>query len=283
MDKRDWIIGLQHFGDEPAGAGEPGAVEPGGAGAGEEPAGGAGDEDADFKGWWASQLPKEARDRHRENLLALREKRLSDVFDDYFTARERLSGAISFPGKDAPPEEVEAFLKKMDIPLKAEDYGLDAGKLPAEWDKEARAGAARAVAEACKKNGLTMKQAGAVYDLYARNEKDGIAARKGRIKEMADTVDARLAEACGDEKVTAETKEYFKRALTALNDKAFVREMKESGTIYSAGFIRALADLWKAGNAEPPLLGGGKGAGGEPGDGLPKGEEFSRRYGGKRT
>jgi hypothetical protein len=287
-------MGLQWFGEGeavPAGDPAPDAGDPGGnpaggpdpgAGGG-DPAGGGGEDDADFKGWWASQLPKEARDRHREGLLSLKDKRLSEVFDDYFQSRERLKGSIAFPGKDAKPEEIEAFLKRMDIPLKAEGYGLDAGKLPAGWTAGDKARTVKDVSEHLKKNGLTAKQGAAMFELYAQSVNDSIEAAKRRVKEMAATVDQRLEKDCGDSKATEEAKENFKRAMTALNDREFVRAMKDSGMIYNTSVIRAIADLWKAGNTEPPVMGGGKGREGTASGGLPKGEEFAKRYGGRRA
>jgi hypothetical protein len=86
----------------------------------------------------------------------------------------------------------------------------------------------------------------------------------------------------GDEKAATETKEYFKRALIALGDKQLVQELNQSGLLYSTAFVRGLADIWKAGNQEPPIVQGTGAKGESTKDALPKGDEFAKRYGSRR-
>jgi hypothetical protein len=234
----------------------------------------------EWRGWWGSQLPKETREKHRDRLLALKGKRMAEVFDDYFSSGDRLKEAVFFPGKDAKPEEIDSFLARMNIPKTAGEYRLNAGRLPEDWTAEAKKETVEVIAEACKRNGLTLRQGNAVYDLYLTHMKDINARTAARRETMKETFDRRLEEECGDEKAAAETREYFKRALVGLADKRFIKELTDSGLFYSPTAVRAIADMWKAGNGEPPVMSAGGGKDEKRGDGgLPKSAEFAERYG----
>jgi hypothetical protein len=234
----------------------------------------------EWRGWWGSQLPKAARDRFKDRLTQLKGRSMADILDDYFAAGDKLKGAVVFPGKDAKPDEIDAFLAKMSIPKTADGYKLDPAGLPESWTDEGRKEFAASIAEVCKRNGLTLRQGNALYKTYAAHVAD-IQAKSAKLREIQkDTFDRRLEEECGDEKKSAETKEYFKRALVALGDKRFVKELEESGLFYSPVVARAIGDLWKAGNAEPPLASAGGGTDDKKSDGgLPKSAAFTERYG----
>jgi hypothetical protein len=104
-----------------------------------------------------------------------------------------------------------------------------------------------------------------------------------RQKALADTFEERLMKDLGDEKTTTETKEYFKRALIALGDKELVKELNQSGMLYSTAFVRGLADIWKAGNKEPPIPQAGATKPTETKDALPKSDQFNQHYGNRRN
>jgi hypothetical protein len=236
----------------------------------------------EWKGWWAAQLQKETREKHKESLLALKGKTIGDVFDDYFSGKAKLQNAVMFPGKDAKPEEIEAFLKRMDIPKTAEEYGLDPKLIPSPDTDETKAAAAKGLADFFKSIGLTKSQAKKMYEQYAGIVKGVSEAGASRQKALADTFEERLLKDTGDEKTATETKEYYKRALIALGDKQLVQELSQSGMLYSTSFVRALADIWKTGNQEPPIVQGARGRDEKTKDALPKGDEFTKRYGGRK-
>jgi hypothetical protein len=238
---------------------------------------------AEWKGWWAGQLNKETRDKHKDGLLELKGKQLGDVFDDFFANRATLKNAVVFPGKDAKPEEVDAFLKRMDIPKTTDEYGLDPKLIPSAEPEETKAAAAKGLADFFRTIGLTRNQATQMYQQYTNIIKSANEAGASRQKALADTFDERLLKDIGDEKNTAETKEYFKRALIALGDKQLVQELNQSGLIYSTALVRGLADIWKAGNQEPPMIQEAGRKGEVTKDALPKGDEFTKRYGSRRT
>lgn len=82
---------------------------------------------------YRSQLSKEVSD-NKEVMDAIKDyQTVSDLASGYSKAKsdwanekkgfeDRLSKAIEIPAKDAPKEEWETFMKKMDIPSKPEDY-----------------------------------------------------------------------------------------------------------------------------------------------------------------
>ena len=237
--------------------------------------------DEEWKGWWAGQLSKETRDRHKDRLLGLKGKQLGEVFDEYFSNADKLKEAVVFPGRDAKPEEVAAFLKRMDIPAAAEGYELDAKLVPAGTDEQ-RGKAAAEIAAVIHRNGLTKKQGQAIFAEYAKMLGDIGRNIEAQRQEQAATFEARLLQETGGEKAAAETREYFKRAMVALGNKALVGKLEKTGMLYDTSLVRAFADIWKAGNQEPPIPGGTGGGGEKKAGALPMGDEFNRRYGERR-
>jgi predicted esterase YcpF (UPF0227 family) len=236
----------------------------------------------EWKGWGAGQLNKETREKHKDGLLELKGKQLGEVFDDFFANRARLQNAVVFPGKDAKPEEIDAFLKRMDIPKTAEEYGLDPKLIPSAERDETKASAVKELANLFRSIGLTKNQAKQMYQQYTNIIKSANEAATTRQKSLADTFDERLLRDTGDEKSATETKEYFKRALIALGDKQLVQELSQSGLMYSTALVRGLADIWKAGNQDPPIPQAGAAREEAKKDALPKGKQFEEAYGGRR-
>lgn len=236
----------------------------------------------EYKGWWAAQLTKETRDKHKDSLLSLKGKQLGEVFDDYFSTQAKLKNAVVFPGKDASPEELDAFLKRMDIPKTADEYEIKAKQIPGPDADEAKATAAKGLADFFKSIGLTKSQGQKMFEQYVGIVKGVSEAGANRQKALADTFDERLLKDLGTEKTVTETKEYFKRALVALGDAQLVTELNQSGMLYSTAFVRGLADIWKASNTEPPMPQAGPGSESPQKDALPMGDQFNKQYGNRR-
>jgi hypothetical protein len=256
-----------------------------GGGSGDEGAGGdssahgggtgqtaAGETDEWYKGWWAGQLPSETIEKHGEMLKTMKGKKLSEVFDEFVDAKARLGRAVEFPGKGAKPEEISAFLKKMDVPETPDGYGLDARLLPGDGG-----GLTKAVAEKMHSLALTKLQGKRVFEEFAALQNEGLSRIKAARDERAKTFEARLEAAAGSAEKAAEAKEWYKRALVAFHDKGLVKELSDSGMAYSTALALALADTWKAFNAEPLIPRGGHGSGGKK-DALVKSEEFEKAY-----
>jgi ribosome-binding protein aMBF1 (putative translation factor) len=212
----------------------------------------------------------------------LKGKQLGEVFDDYFSAKGKLQNAIMFPEKDAKPEEVKAFLSKMGIPLAAEEYGLDPKKMPGMETEAEKAAAAKSMAEFFRSAGLTKGQGEKTFGKFCEIIKSAYEAEGARRKSLADTFNDRLLKETGSAEASAETAEYFKRALVALGDKALVQELDKTGMLYSTAFVRGLAAIWKTARAEPPLPQAGPGRNEQVKDALPKGDAFNNAYGSRR-
>ena len=215
-------------------------------------------------------------------MLKLKGKQIGDVFDEYFSNEAKLKGAVVFPGKNATQEEIDVFLKRMDIPKTSDDYKLDPNLIPGNDIPETKAAAAKGLADFFQSIGLTKNQANKMFEQYAEIVKGVSEAGTARQKALADSFDERLIKNLGDEKTAIETKEYFKRALIALGDKSLVQKLQESELLYSPVFVKAFADIWKAGNKEPPVPQAGPGREETKKDALPKSEQFNQRYGGKK-
>jgi len=207
---------------------------------------------------------------------------MGEVLDEFFSNRAKLQNAVVFPSKDATPEEIDSFLKRMDIPKTAEEYGIEAKLIPGSDTAEAKAAAAKELADFFKSIGLTKNQSKKMFEQYVGIIKGASEAGANRQKALADTFDERLLKDLGDEKNATETKEYFKRALIALGDKQLVQELNQSGMLYSTAFVQGLADIWKAGNQEPPIPQAGASKPEDKKDALPKSEQFNSRYGDRR-
>jgi hypothetical protein len=168
----------------------------------------------------------------------------------------------------------------MDIPKAPEEYGIDPKLIPGPDTGEAKAAAAKGLSDFFKSIGLTKNQAKQMFAQYVGIIKSVSEAGAARQKALADTFEERLLKDIGgDEKAATETKEYFKRALIALGDKQLVQELSQSGMLYSTAFVRGMADIWKAGNKEPPMPQAGPGKPDAQKDALPKSDQFNQRYG----
>lgn len=109
----------------------------------------------------------------------LQTKGLGDVSALAKSARESeklLGSAIRVPGKDATPEERDAFLSKLGRPAKAEDYKFTVPKelpeqLPYDGEK------AKAFAGLAHQLGLTQEQSAKLHDFYVGEQ---VGAFKGK-------------------------------------------------------------------------------------------------------
>lgn len=152
-----------------AGAGAAGDATAGAAGAGETGTQNAGDGGVDNSGGSAGAEAGNAFAALDEDTRTwLQTKGLADVSALAKSAREGeklLGNAIRIPGKDATPEEREAFLNKLGRPEKADAYQYTVPKelpegLPYDGEK------ANAFKALSHKLGLTQEQSAALHDFY---------------------------------------------------------------------------------------------------------------------
>jgi hypothetical protein len=227
-----------------------------------------------WKGWWASQVNKDVRDKHHEKLLALKEKQLGDVIDDYFTSKNSLIRAIIPPGENPSPEERKAFLKRMGIPETPEGYGLKP-----ELIEDEDGSFTKNLAQRLHRMGLTRKQGAQVFSEYSALMKAG----KNRLEQInqdyAATFEPRLTEYLGGEAKAKDTTEWFKRFVVSMKDKDLAKELADSGIMYSPRFVAAIATYHRANTQDPPLGMGSSSGKQERTARLQKSESFEAVYG----
>jgi len=184
-----------------------------------------------------SQVSKDFREAHREELKALKGKKLQDVLDSHFrlvkTVNER---GIIVPTKDSPEEEVKAFHEKMGLPRKAEDYELSADEkvLPKELVEEAR--------QFAFKNGYTRNQAKAYVAQLEGIAKAGLEARNNRVAEGEKNVAAALTkELGGDSKAAEAALNLAKKYLSTTYSPAVRQKLIDSGVLYDPAFLKEVA------------------------------------------
>lgn len=198
-------------------------------------------------------------------------------------AEKMLGDRIKVPGKDATPEERDAFFSKLGRPEKPEGYEFAAPKDMPEglpYDGE-RAGKLK---EAAHKIGLTPEQAKAMHDLYVQDQIETFGAlgehKKGEMAAKAKAETDKLIEAWGPlngEKAQAN----LELADRAFNDipggQEFLAELQSLGlvgedkTVFSAATAKFLAGIGSAFFKEGELLRGSRDQVGNPfaeGDGF---------------
>ena len=110
-----------------------------------------------------------------------------------YEQEKMLGNAIRVPGKDAKPEDVEAYLNKLGRPEKADGYDFTVPKdLPEHLPYDAeRATGFKALAHS---QGLTAKQAAAIHDWAVKNAVDDFASYSGKsAEERAEAAKAETA------------------------------------------------------------------------------------------
>lgn len=216
---------------------------------------------------YISQLPKEFREAHAEDLKPLEGKPLEEVLDSSFklqkTVKER---GIIVPTKDSPPEEIEEFHRRMDLPKAADGYKI---VLPADavLPKES-------VAELQKyafDNSLSQKQAQAYanqMEAVARAARAAGANRTEGLKKGYE--DALLKEFGGDKAVAEAAHNLAAKHLSTFYSPETRQVLIDNGVVFNPKFIRDAANA--QGKIEPKGM-----VQGDPGQGAgPKKEERGR-------
>jgi hypothetical protein len=249
----------------PAQGGDPAATPPGGR----DP----GDSDAWYKDTWIAQLPHEFREGNRERLEGMKDKRLGDVFQDYLDKDARLSKAIEIPEKEATPDEVKTFLKKMGIPDNADGYKIDDkakeyGLFPQETTE---------IKQLFARSALTHKQAEAMLAYYGT----GVQAAKQAIDKMhqqkIDSFDENFAKVSQEpEKDIAAFKDFVKKTMDA--DTA--ENLSDLGIMYDPKFVKSIAAYHRDMTGDTAAPAGTRGSGNTAG--LPKSKAWTEKYGDRK-
>lgn len=156
---------------------------------------------------------------------------------------------LAVPGKDAKPEDWDAFFAKAGRPEKADGYQLTKPEGFEGYD-DAFAGSFRDIAH---KAGLLPQQAAALHDWWVEQSKGNLAKAQEGLAASEAALDAEIGKTWGDKK--AERLELAKREAAArgMKPEAVAALVKAVGNFQA---LDILADLG-AGRKEGTIIGGG--------------------------
>jgi len=184
-----------------------------------------------------SQVKKEWKEAHRDEMKALKGKTVQDVLESHFKLQKTINErGLIIPTKDSSEEEVQAFHDKMGLPRKAEDYKLAADEKVLSKDivEEAR----KFVAS----NGYTQKQAQAYVsqlEAIAKAGQGAVEARKAAGE--ANVVPALTKELNGDAKAVEATLNLAKKYLSNTHSPAVRQKLIDTGVLYDPTFLKEAA------------------------------------------
>ena len=203
---------------------------------------------------WLTQVPKELR----EHPALVKHGKMQDLLQEYIGLASKQDRALYVPGKDAPPEELDAFLAKMGIPKGKDGYTLDEatvkdlpnGKEFLDNFKDMAHGA-----------GMTRKQAEKALAFVASLAKAGGDAQKAAERQTRETFDRRLLESMeGSEPKAQEAKNRLISFMTKrVGDQELVKDMAKRGILYDPRYVRLFASLEERMGDAPFIDGRGPG------------------------
>lgn len=156
-------------------------------------------------------------------------------------AEARLGRSVVFPTKDSSPEEVRAFLAKLDIPEAPDGYALDPATLKAK-DGDQLAKMFSAVAH---KAGMTKAQAQQMFGFLAGLGEMGSKAQEEAAKTRGEAFKAELLKASdGDEAKAKATLRLFESfAAKRIADPETLKALQATGMLQNARFVQAIAKV----------------------------------------
>jgi hypothetical protein len=191
---------------------------------------------------WTQQVPKEIR----ENPELARELASFEKLEDLVKAHFDLRKQYAVPGKDAKPEDVAAFWKRLGYPEKPEGYTL-------ATDKSAKAFLAAAHAAR-----LTDEQASGLWKEVSQNQAQLLSSRQeAQRAELAATLDG-LKKEYGEQFNYAV--ELFDRAVgnTGTKNSPLMNRLLQAGVLGDAAVIKAFIALGEANQESGSPRGGGR-------------------------
>lgn len=232
---------------------------------------------------YASQLSPEKRESEDYQKYVYKHQKLDDIADNYVELSKKLERSLQVPGKDADEKDIKAFLGKLGVPEKAEEYdlevkGIDPDALPKDMADRFRKDFHDA--------GLTKTQAQKMYHVLARNYLQGMAAIQNQQKQAAQTFDARLAATLDKTyEVKSERDDAMKESATLFKQHmqrtGLGKLYKDSGLIYNTDFVLKIAAEEKARGGKTLVHGtpNGKGEDSKGEFGTNYSDEFQKAYG----
>lgn len=189
-----------------------------------------------------SQLDPTKRDSDDYKTIVGKHKTPTELADAYVDTSKRLEKALEIPGKDANPEQIQAFFKKLGVPETAEGYefpdnGLDHAaveRMTPDLQKE------------FMKAGLTRGQGKAMWAMLSKNAAFAQEYLADQRAKQAQTFDARLgAKLQGTYPNDADRREAMQESVNLFKQHiartGLGKAYEKAGLVYDPDFILAIA------------------------------------------
>lgn len=151
----------------------------------------------------------------------------SDVAKTAFEFRQKLSNAISLPGKKATDEEIAEFNKKLGVPESADGYEIKLPELPEGVDEERLSEGMSDFRARMHKVGARPEQVQAVVDWYFDTVNTAIEQQDKAVEESFEEAEATLRKEWSDDYDA--NLEHAKRAVKQFGDEDFQALVDEDG------------------------------------------------------
>lgn len=183
---------------------------------------------------WTNQLPEEMRKNSDTMKQLMKFGKIGDLAKSYSELESKLGKAIELPGKEAKPEEVEAFYQKLGKPETADKYTID--------DKNADT-----FKELAYKYNLTDEQAKGIYAGAKALTESYMQQAQDKLIQTAKATESALKSEYGTD---AQVKlDLCKRGVLAFGGPELGQKLQASGLLYDIDVVKMFIKLGEM-NAE---------------------------------
>lgn len=195
---------------------------------------------------WTSQLSDEIRNNADTMKQLAKFKKIGDLASSYAALETKIGRSIVQPGKDAKPEEVQAFYEKLGKPKEAAKYGIE--------DKDAEAFKTLAFS-----HNLTDEQARGLWAGMKEVGSNLLQTQQAQAAQHIKEVDAKLHQEYGNrygEKMTM-----LERGIRTFAGAETGKKLRETGLMFDEGIIKMFVQLGELSAEAGTSMKGGPGGG----------------------
>ena len=203
----------------------------------DEPSSG-GDKDAGTKGGattsqqdlpsWMQQLDGDIRANAEQVKQLSKFQKIGDLAKSYSALEQKLGRSVVQPGKDATPEEIQAFYEKLGKPKEAAKYGID--------DKDADSFKALAF-----RHNLTDEQAKGVWSELKGAAQGELERQRADMAQHVKDVDAKLHQEYGSR--YGEKMSLLERGIRTFAGAEVGARLRETGLLFDEGIVKMFIQL----------------------------------------
>lgn len=177
---------------------------------------------------WTSQLPEELRGNADVMKQLGKFNKIGDLAKSYSELESKIGNSIVRPGKDASPEDVNAFYQKLGKPETADKYTID----------DENAGAYK---ELAYKNNLTDEQAKGMYQALRDLGEKAMAQNKEQLMMKAKATEDALKKEYGNDYQTK--LELCRRGVVAYGGPGLGKKLQDTGLLFDEDVVRMFIKL----------------------------------------